>query len=657
MELSGRLWRRVWPAVLVLLVLGVFLQTVRYAFTNYDENFQVVDNPLIRSLAPANMARIFSRFSLTNYYPVRVLSFAVDYAVWGLDPSGYHLTNVLVHAANVWLLWLLAAGLLASRAPDARTGAAASGPGWAAACAFCGAGLFAVHPVVVEPVAWVGGREELLMLLFGLLCLHAHRKALAAGAAARAWRWRALAVLACVLSCLSNVVGAIVPAIVLAHDSCLHGAGRGSDPASEHAHPARPACSWYLLPIGLVTVVIKKVADHLARPVGWVAEGTDLSIAARLLTIPDTFWLNVRTLLWPRHLAVIYPAQVPTGILEPGVILGVVLIGAVAAWIGFSRRRRPLLCFGFVWFVLGLAPSAQILPHHIFRADRFLYLPLAGLALAVSAGLGVWPRRAALRRPVLGVAVLLLAGLGFLSARRAAVWRDSLTLFRDCLQTHPESVKALVNVGDALLREGRLAEAMPAFSRALALDPDDADAHFNCANALLKAGSIELAAFHYSQAVALFPAHVRAHNNLGTVLLRKRELAAAERHFRHAVQVDPRNVDYRCNLGAVLADLGQLDAALTELREVLELFPGSTAARFNMGLIHARKGDWQAARRCYEDVLARDAAHFPAAYQLGRLLARQGDRAGAMAALARAVQLRPDHAGAAELLAELRAGQ
>ncbi|MBN1675897.1 MAG: tetratricopeptide repeat protein [Kiritimatiellae bacterium] len=616
-------------------VFVLFGATLGYAFTRYDDAAQVVANPLVRSLAPANIARMFSSFSVRSYYPVRLLSLAIDYRLWGLWAGGYHFTNLLLHAANVLLLFGLALRLLGARA------AGAARAYWAAALA---ASLLAVHPVVVEPVAWVGGREELLTLLFVLLGLHAHLLAVAlldaepADRRSRTQRllWRLLTVAACALACMSNVTGLLFVPLIAAHDAL-------------NLRPAawRRSAGTYLplLALAAAALVLKRIGTRLAFERGQFVAPAAHSALDRMLMTLNLYWLNIKSILWPRGLTLIYTRAVPLDVFRARALLGTLAAAATLGVLVVFRKRKSVV-FGLLWFLVGLAPSSQIVPHHIFRADRFLYLPLAGLGLAVGAGLARLGQRSVRSvRPALAAACVALALCFTLSVFQRRVWADNRTLFAHVLKVTPDSaighhVLALSlrgvgktqaaiehleqavrlqpgyadahdELGEILLEAGRYADAIRHFSRAAAVRPkcdefrtDITRAHYRYANVLVARGRLRDATKQYRSALALNPALPEAAYNLANTLCKQGENTAARRWYRHALDINPDYVDARYNLGNLLAKQGKTGAAAEQYRHALRCAPNRGDIRTNLGNALLSQGDTEAAIRHYRKVLA-----------------------------------------------------
>jgi Flp pilus assembly protein TadD len=489
-----------WPILLAGIVLAslvsvVFWPILGFEFVDRDVYRQVIDNPYIRGLSGENLKHIFTSRSFTSYYPIRTLTFAVDHQFWGLNPVGFKLTNGLIHFANVLLVFWLILRLFRHRDADDKPPKSS----WDVCVATFSAAIFAVHPVVVEPVSWVAGREELLMTLGALGCFHFHLTARRLdekdGKTPAAVACYIGAALSCAAACLSNAVAAVIPLLIVAADMILL-----TRPTIRKILYGTSA----LWAIGVATIVIKRVGPE-GDPVG---EARMLS-AERLMLVLNVYWLNLKTLVWPAELALSYDAVSPKSFLDLDVILGTIVICLTCATL-WALRHRPLILLGLIWFGLALGPTSQIIPHHIHRADRFLYLPLAGLALAVAAGLRIvhettslrpsplrerrkgegakdvavvsrailrplgspWQRRLALAGTIAaGVSGLVL--LGACSMRQVWTWQSDMSVWQHCVSLMPNNNEARWALAEAYAKQGRLDWAIPHYQMLLQSNPNE----------------------------------------------------------------------------------------------------------------------------------------------------------------------------------------
>ncbi len=446
---------------LVCLVSVAFFPILGFEFIDMDVPDQVIDNPHIRAITWQNLKHIFTSRCITSYYPVRTLTYAIDFQIWGLDPGGFKATNALIHVINVLLLfWLI---LRLFRRPESADVFGISG--WDVSVAAFSAGVLAIHPVVVEPVTWVPGREELLMTLGTLGCFHAHLTARRSGSDHDRWlkplAWHLAAAVFCAMACLSNAVGAVIPLLITTWDMITL---------------ARPKL-WKILSgtsllwlIGAATIVIKRLGYiGETSALGGVFSGEWLALVLR------TYWLNLKTLARPTKLALSYEWFVPTTLLQTDVIFGGVALIVTCA-LAWRLRRRKLLLFGLFWFGLALAPSSQIVPHHMYRSDRFLYLPLVGLALAAAIGLrpiGKTPKTRGAAAAATVAGVLLLLVLELLSICQVRTWRNSISVWAHCVRVAPRCAFGHHCLASSLASAGRFDLAVPHYETALSIDPND----------------------------------------------------------------------------------------------------------------------------------------------------------------------------------------
>jgi len=464
--------------VLTGLVSAVFFPIVGFEFVDFDVTEQLVENRHIQGLNVENLKHILTNRCITSYYPVRTLTFAVDYQLWGLTAGGFKRTNGFIHLANVLLVFWLILRLFRHPASTDR-----SLNGWDICAVAFSAGVFAVHPVVVEPVAWVAGREELLMTLGALGCIHFHlsarRLGKASGRAGAAVACYAGAALCCVAACLSNALGAVIPFLITVCD------------ALTLARPKlrRIICGTFALwAISVTTVVIKRLGPEVASS----AHQAGMTAVERLALVLSVYWLNLKALVWPTHLSIAYAKARPQAFFDAEVILGVIAVGLTCAGL-WKLRRQKLALFGLLWFILALGPTLQIMPHHIHRADRFLYFPLVGLAIMMAMGLR--PLASVLKgrvAPVVIAALGLLSLLAILSAGQVRSWRNSASMWENCLRVDPNNALAHGGIADTLAAVGLFDEALEHYRTAVLLDPNNADTLRNFALLLATCHQTEL---------------------------------------------------------------------------------------------------------------------------------------------------------------------
>jgi tetratricopeptide (TPR) repeat protein len=444
--------------------------------------------------------------------------------------------------------------------------------------------------------------------------------------------------------------------------------------------------TWFLWAIAATTAVVKLYTLRLSVPESVRGIGqVDLSAVDRVRVILSVLAHNLSNVVFPHELTVRYPAVVPDSLLHVSVIAGLAMGIALLTGIRLSRHN-PLLLLGLLWFGLALAPSAQVLPHHIFRADRFLYQPLVGLSIA-ACGLMVQERARRVLIPLLIMVVLAFTGL---TLRQLPVWTSSITLFSHCLTLHPADALAHNNLGAALTEKGRLDDAVrhyleairlvpeyaeafnnlgyayqalgqnqraiQCYEKALTLKKTDAEVYHNMGVALDALGRADEAADYYHRAIADRPSMSKSLNNLGLYESRQGKLDDAVALYRRALIAQPGFVDAMNNLAVVMEDLGKKTEAEALYRQILEANPRQAETHANLGLILVDAGRTNEGidhlRRSTELMPSLGVAH----YRLAQVLVRTGVHTEAADHYRLAIVANPDDPSPRIELAELLAG-
>ncbi len=570
-------------AALAGVTLLAFWPLVDGQFLNWDDDQNFLKNLHFRGLGAANLRWMFTTFHLGHYHPLTWLSLALDYTFWGLNPRGYHLTNLLLHAANGVVFYWVARRLLGGRSLPAATAAA----------------LFALHPLRVESVAWVSERRDVLSGLFYLLSALAYLRAQQEGPRRR---WMVVSVVVFAAALLSKVIVVSLPVALLALDF----------------YPLRRRWSAALLVEKIPYVLLgggAAVAALALQPAGvsGFAEHATVLPALRLgLSVYGLAFYLWKT-VWPLALYPQYvyaPDVLPADlrILWSGAIVtGLTIL--LVAW----RRRFPAALAVWVCYVASLLPVlsiARVDPQQ-YVADHHTYLATLGLALLAAAGVSALTVRYAV-----GTVALLVLPLGVLTNRQAGVWHDSVRLWTHAVAGSPDSAVSRNNLGEALAAAGRLEEALPHFERAVQIKPHYAHGHYNLghsrqqrgdldaatkhflraieaepgyaaahndlANCYTRAGRLDAALEHYEQALRYRPAYADAHYNLANLLQRQRQFERAIGHYREALAIDPARADAHNNWGVALDELGRSADAIEQYRQALRLEPQNADARANL---------------------------------------------------------------------------
>ena len=542
---------------LVLAVAVIYGRTLGFGFITLDDNIYVYHNPDLEtglSLEGIKTAFQSSRGSL--WMPVTRLSFRLDYELYGLWPGGYHLTNLIFHAANAVLLFLLATRW--------------TGRPWPAALA---AALLAVHPLHVESVAWIAERKDVLSLFFLLAALGAHTWWAEKGR----WYFFVSALAAYALSLMAKPMMVTLPALLLLLDAWpLHRTALGWPKLIAEKIP-------YAVLAGAVAVTALGAAGSAD-----VTQSVDLlPVSARLANALVSYGAYLAKMVWPVSLGVLYPHP-GTGVSPLHAAgTGLLLIFLLAVSLAY-RRTRPQLAVGLLWFLMALFPVIGLVqagPQAM--ADRFAYVPLIGIYLALAYGLADWAAEGRRRQAAVAVGTAVVLVLGGLAWRQAGYWRDDLTLFEHALAVTENNPLMHNNVGRVYADQGRLKKAWGHFLLAEKSEPASALTQYNLGTVRLKTGRYREAEKRFRRSLALDPNFVSARVNLGAALMRLGRPAEAVEQFRAAADLGPDDPQNWCNLAQTLLALGRAAEAASAYERALALKPDyPLAAR---GLEKARR--------------------------------------------------------------------
>jgi tetratricopeptide (TPR) repeat protein len=659
-----------WLLILVLAgaTIAAYLPVWHAGFIWDDDKF-LLENPLIKHVD--GLYSFWFTSQAPDYFPLTSTTLWLEWRLWGAEPLGYHLVNVLLHSLSALLLWRI---LLRLNIPGA----------WLAAV------LFAVHPVNVQSVAWVTERKNTLAMVFYLLSILWYLKSETRNPKPEIRSPQAetrspssifhlpspifylLSLLAFLLALLGKTAVAPLPLVLLLIE-CWR-SPRIAHHASRITHHALRLAPFFVLSLvlGLLSLWFqyhRAIANDIVR--------TD-SFSGRLAGAGYAIWFYSYKAIWPLHLSAVYPRwQIdPTRALSYAPLLAI--IAALLLLWRFRRSwGRPAL-FGSGYFVIMLLPVLGFLNIYFMRyslvADHWQYFAIIGPITLVAAGLSSKfkvqssrseprpnsrtpfnlfnPLAACASRPFAAALVLTLAALTW---QQTTNYKNLEIFWRSVIRSNPGSSMAHNNFGKTLFQARRVDEAIEQFQTALEIQPVSANVHNNLGNALLQKGSVEEASSHLRQAVDLEPRQPEFHYNLGQFLFRTGRTQEALAQFDAALDLDPNLPTVHNNLGYALLQLGRLDEALAHFRKAAQLEPGSSHAQYALGFALAKAGQLDEAIVQFRTALQLEPNFAPAHNQLGQALVQKGQLQEALAHFQRAVQIEPDYAPACNSLAWLLA--
>ena len=576
---------RLIPFLIAAFTFIIFLPTLKCGFVNWDDLPNLLNNPHYRGFSTEHLKWMFTTFHLGPYQPLSWLTFAMDHAVWGMNPFGYHLTNVVLHSISALLFYCLCVKLLT---PAASSSLPERGTDIRIAAGFA-ALLFAVHPLRVESVVWVTERRDVLSGAFYLLALLWYVSARSSEREELPyWRRQLLPLAAFLLSLLSKGMAVSLPIALIVLD--IYPLKRlPGDPKLWSSPDARRIWA-EKVPYFILAALFGAIGCAGQAKAGALASYQLFGFAPRAAQAALSAWFYVWKTLVPLSLSPAYrfpegPALLNWTSLSAGAAIAAITLALIAA-----RRRWPAALAVWTCYLAALAPVAGFVKFG-FRsiADHYSYIPCLGFAALAGAGSLAVLRSAnkPLRRAWLLLACLIITCLAYLTWRQEKIWRDSEALWEHALRLDPDSSFAHNNLGLALTELGKTDLAARHYQEAVRLDPANAGARNNLGIALNHQGRREEAILQYREALKIDPLDSEVHYNLAYDLLEHSKPEEAAAHFRAALRINPDFSQAHNYLGEILAVQGKFDEAGEHFFKALTISPNYARAHYNLSRIMA----------------------------------------------------------------------
>ena len=531
--------------LVVLAAVAAFLPGIFGGFLGWDDDQNFLENPGYRGLGGSQLAWMLTTFHMGHWKPLTWLTHGVDFTLWGMHPLGYKAGSIALHVAAALVFLALARRLLRLARPGYPLDAVRAG-------ALGAALLFAVHPLRVEPVAWLSARGDLVATLAAFLSVVAYLRGTRAG------YWTSLVLFALALMGKSMVV--TLPLVLLVLDVYpLRRLGPGGwwGPEARRIYLEKVPFLALSVAASVLAVLARIEFGSIAEftEVGWVAR-----LAASLYALAFPLWKMVV----PMHLAPLYDLR--AGLARgpwPFIVAGAVVAGITAVAVA-RYRRWPALAAVWVSYGIMLLPVSGLFQNGPqISADRYTYLAGGGWALLAGGGLAwcaaqAMPRapRAVLARGVLGLSVAATLVLVSASAWQSLIWHNSITLWSRAVELEPDSAIARTGMGTALLADARPLEA----------------------------------AVHYRRALGIFPRLPEANLGLALILAGQGQHAEALRHGQQAVARQPQRAGFRMVLAEILWAADQREESLAALRDGAQLAPATPLFPYLLAVKLARMG-------------------------------------------------------------------
>lgn len=605
---------------LILATLAVYWQVQHHDFVNFDDDDYIYDNYQVqKGLTLESIVWAFTTMHASNWHPLTWLSHMLDYQLYGLNPGWHHLTNLLFHIANTLLLFFV------FRKMTHRV--------WQSAFV---AALFALHPCHVGSVAWASERKDMLSTFFWMLTMWSYIWYVEHPAIKRYF-----VVVSCfVLGLMSKPMLVTLPFVLLLLDywplNRLQIDPSDAIGSSQHKSIAFRLV-WEKTPLFVLVVISGIITVYAQKHGGLVVSLDEIPFGARVTNTLVAYVKYIGKMIYPAKLAAIYP--------HPGTLPWWQVISACLLLISISYaviklvKQRPYLSVGWLWYLGTLVPVIGLVQvGNQAMADRYTYVPFTGLFIIIAWGLpevtNNWKHS---KKWLAGFAAVVLTVLMVATWKQVGHWKNSITLyehnlkvatnhfvphnslgnallkegrikeaiehFLQALRIKPDYEEAYNNLGNALLKQGQTQEAIDYYLHALRIKPDYGEAHYNLAYVLDKQGRKQEAIDHYLQALQIRPDFTQAHNNLGIALEETGRRAEAVEHYLTALRINPRSIETHMNLGAALAELGRIDEAVIHFKKALVLKPQFPEAIYHLAKLSVSQGEYEKALSLYDKMI------------------------------------------------------
>ena len=569
--------------ILITAVLLVYWQVGDHEFINYDDNVYITDNAQVqKGLTSKGIIWAFTTSHTGNWHPLTWISHMLDCELYGLNPRGHHLTNVLLHMANAILLFVVLRWM---------TGAI-----WRSGLV---AALFALHPLHVESVAWAAERKDVLSTFFWLLTMVAYVHYVNRPGGKR----YLLVLVTFFLGLMAKPMLVTLPFVLLLLDywplnrfkpravtGSVEDQSLGFQSSGDDKLPILKAVM-EKTPLFLMSLFSCVVTVMAQQEAGAISTLEIVPFKLRIANGLVSFVAYMGKMIWPQDLAVFYPHPISDLQIWKPVAAGLFLliVSTVALWV--AQRCRYVLV-GWLWYLGTLVPVIGLVQvGEQAMADRYTYVPLIGLFIVVVWGFADLVKGWRSRRWVVSVsaAVMVLALMAG-SWLQVAHWKNSVKLFKHALDATSNNYVAHYTLGNALALQGNLTGATSHYNKALQINPNFAEAHNNLGNALTLQGNLTGATSHYNKALQINPDHAEAHLNLAVGLDRQGKHQEAIQHYAEVLRINPHDAQSHNNLGVALAEQGRLKEAVAHFTEALRIDPNFKEAQRNLdlslGLMH-----------------------------------------------------------------------
>jgi tetratricopeptide (TPR) repeat protein len=603
---------------LVIATLAVYWQVLDNDFVIYDDDKYVTENIHVnKGVTFDGLTWAFTSSHSSNWHPLTWISHMIDCQLYGLNPRGHHITNLLFHVANTLLLLLILVRM--------------TGTLWQSSFV---AVLFALHPLHVESVAWVAERKDVLSTFFMMLTLWVYTIYVKKGGIKR----YLLVVLFFILGLMSKPMLVTLPFILLLLDFwplgrlCLVHDTR-SEVTGQHTdeRPNIFRLLWEKVPFLALAVASSVVTYIVQERAGSMELLKSYSLQTRIINAFVAYVEYIVNMVWPVELVVLYPHPGNSLSLWKGVVAGLALV-LITILVIRKARKIPYLAVGWLWYVGTLIPVIGIVQvGSQAMADRYTYITLIGLFVIIAWGakdlLSKWFHR----KTWFGIfAAIILSVLIVLTWKQVQYWQNSNTLFKHTLKHTYNNFAIHNNQGIVLRKQGRTEEAIKHYLQALRSNPDYALAHYNLGVVYAGSGKYKKAIEAYKKAIRISPDYAQAHYNLGVAYGGSGKYEEAMEAFKQVIRIDLDYLQAHYNLGGVYAGLGKYRDAIEAFQQVIRIDPDYALVRNNLGIAYGALGRYKEATDSFKHAISINPDDADAHLSLGIAYLSLNDRNSAL---------------------------
>jgi tetratricopeptide (TPR) repeat protein len=636
---------RLYIAIIIITVLGatLYANSISGKFI-WDDNMLVKNNAHIKNLS--NIPRMFAEDmgegagERTGFYrPIQVASYALDYSIWGLDETGYHVTNILLHISVALCIFWLVNILFSDKL-----------------VAFLASLFFIIQPVHAEAVSYISGRADLLAGLFILLSLIYYIKN-ARDDSAYSY---ILTISLYMLALLSKEISLMLPLLLILCHIIFK-------------ERLRIKTSLSVLSLSIIYIILRFGVLKVAL----VAAGQETTLSQRIPGVFAALASYLRLIILPFNLHMDYGVKIFNW-LDPIVVLGASFFLLAIALVVKSWKSDKLLVFSLFWFILWLSPQSNIYPLTAYMAEHWLYLPSIGLLLILARYLAYLYRGSSLKYPGFFIISGIVIFYSALTINQNNYWNEPISFYERTLRFAPYSTGVYNNLGVSYNSIGDRERAVELFKKAIDLDPERESAYFNLGNVYKEISEDRKAIDAYKKAIEIRPDYAMAYNNMGFVYGLMGEDEEAVESFRKAIEISPNRAHAYHNLANTYRKIGDLDEAINQYQRTIEIDAERTGAYRslieiyqeekkydkavlicerliridrtdpklynNLGSLYGAAGRYRDAIAVYERAIALDPVYVKAYNNLGVMYAKIGSHQKALDILDKALMLDPGHA-------------